>query len=73
MLKSKLSPKLYLLGASELSVLDVEEEQLVRSWFNLLCLHFDNDALSIWDKFDVHPLEDFLRERCIPMKEKGNE
>ena len=72
-LKNKLRPKLYLLGASELSVLDVEEEQLVRSWFNLLCLHFDNDALSIWDKFDVHPLEDFLRERCIPMKEKGNE
>lgn len=72
LLKTKLSPKLYLLGASDLSVLDIEEELLVRSWFNLLCLHFDNAVTTIWDKFDVHPFEDFLRERCIPMGEKGN-
>lgn len=71
-LKTKLRSKLYLLGAAELNALEVEEEHLVRSWFGLLCLHFDDTVTTIWDKFDVHPLEDFLREKCIPIDEKGN-
>lgn len=68
LLKTPLSPKLYLLGASDLSILDIEEEQLVRSWFNLLYLRFDKEVTTIWDQFDVHPFEKFLRERCLPMK-----
>lgn len=73
LLKAKLNPKLYLLGSEDLNFLDIEEEQLVRNWFDLLCLHLDETTSNIWRKFDVHPLEDFLRRKCLLNKEKENE
>lgn len=73
LLKAKLSSKLYLLGSGDFNSLDIEEEQLVRNWFDLLCLHLDDTESNIWEKFDVHPLEDFLRGKCLLDKEKENE
>jgi S-adenosylhomocysteine hydrolase len=70
LLKESLKPDLYLLGASALRLLDVEEERLVRSWFNLLALQFDETDEAIWNRFDVHPYEDVLRDKCFIINEK---
>ena len=69
--KIQLKSKLYLLGSSDFNSLEVQEEQLVRSWFSLLALRSDCSAETIWNRFDVHPLEDILREKCLPTNTEG--
>ncbi len=64
--KNELTNKLYLLGSKDLEVLDVQEELLVSRWFDLLSLKFNNLSQNVWDKFDVHPLEEKLRDKCLP-------
>ena len=65
LLNNSLEPKLYILSGPELSSLDFEEENIVKSWFNLLALHFDEKQGEIWNRFDIHPLEELLRDKCL--------
>lgn len=73
--KAQLTPTLYLLGTSELSHLDLQEELLVKAWFDLLALQSDYSDETIWNTFDTHPFEDTLRKNVFPniLKEPQNE
>lgn len=59
----ELKSKLYLLGEDELNELNVEEERLVKSWFDLLSLTTNDLELDKWMNMDIHPLEDILRDK----------
>lgn len=73
LLNNSLEPKLYILSSSELNSLDLEEENIVKSWFRLLALHFDEKQGEIWNKFDIHPLEELLRKKCLMIEKEETE
>lgn len=61
----KLEKKLYLLGGSTIPYLEIYEENLVSTWIKVNKLSEFQTSKHIWDNFQIHPLENRLRRKCL--------